>query len=122
MFCAIKSIAITTPGKYKCLNHDAIGHLIPLIHDPLSEMRVNALKIITCLSEAPEGRKELLKHVDNVIIFCFCFTFYFQNNIYIYFSIISFTKFLKIRKLESDQVPIVSKHAIIAVKIITWKP
>ena len=55
-------------------------------------MRVNALKAITCLSEAPEGRKELLNHIENV------------------------------KKLENDPVPIVAKHAHIAVKIITWKP
>jgi hypothetical protein len=109
-------IAITTPGKYKCLKANAIPNLIALIHDELSEMRVNSLKVslekneflnlfekinsntffslkaITCLSEAPEGRKELLKHIEDV------------------------------KKLEVDPVPIVSKHAQIAVRIITWKP
>lgn len=89
---AIEAIAITTPGKYKCLKANAIPNLIALIHDELSEMRVNSLKAIACLSEAPEGRKELLNHIENV------------------------------RKLENDPIPIVAKHAEIAVRIITWKP
>ena len=38
-------IAITTPGKYKCLKANAIPNLIALIHDELSEMRVNSLKV-----------------------------------------------------------------------------
>lgn len=29
-------------------------------------MRVNALKVITCLSEAPEGREWLIEHVPKV--------------------------------------------------------
>lgn len=89
---AIETIAITTPGKYKCIKAGAILNLIELINDELSEMRVNSLKAITCLSEAPEGRKELLTHIENV------------------------------KKLEDDPVPIVAKHAQIAVRIITWKP
>lgn len=47
---------------------------------------------MSCVSEAPEGRRELLKYIDEV------------------------------RKLVDDQVPIVAKHAEIAVRVITWKP
>ncbi|CAF1111256.1 unnamed protein product [Brachionus calyciflorus] len=89
---AIEAIAITTPGKYSCIKAGAIESLVELLNDELSEMRVNALKAITCLAEAPEGRKELLDHIE------------------------------KIKKLLDDNVPIVSKHAGIAVRIITWKP
>lgn len=47
---------------------------------------------MSCISEAPEGRRELLTHLD------------------------------EIRKLVEDKVPIVAKHAQIAVRVITWKP
>lgn len=47
---------------------------------------------MSCVSEAPNGRRELLNHIDQV------------------------------RKLEDDKVPIVAKHAQIAVRVITWKP
>ena len=47
---------------------------------------------MSCVSEAPEGRRLLLNHIDAV------------------------------RKLVEDQVPIVTKHAEIAVRVITWKP
>lgn len=89
---ALESIAITTPGKYSCLKEGAINHLVPLIDESLSETRVNALKAITCLAESPEGRRELQQYVD------------------------------KIKNLVNDQVPIVAKHAEIAVKVIIWKP
>lgn len=47
---------------------------------------------MTCVSEAPEGRKELFKYIEEV------------------------------RKLVNDEVPIVAKHAEIAVRVITWRP
>lgn len=47
---------------------------------------------MSCISEAPEGRRDLLKYIDEV------------------------------RGLVSDKVPIVAKHADIAVRVITWKP
>jgi hypothetical protein len=55
-------------------------------------MRVNSLKAISCLAEAPEGRTELLKSIN------------------------------AIEKLMKDSVPIVAKHAGIAFRVITWKP
>ena len=36
------------------------------MNDENSEVRLNAIKAITMLSEAPEGRKALLNHVDMV--------------------------------------------------------
>lgn len=89
---ALETIAITTPGKYSCINAGAIDLTVPLINSSFSEVKLNALKLMTCLSEAPEGRKELLKHIE------------------------------KIKQLENDPMPIVSKHANIAVRTITWKP
>ena len=43
---ALEAISITTPGKYACINAGAVANLVSLINDPLSEMRVNALKVI----------------------------------------------------------------------------
>lgn len=59
-------IAITTKGKYTAIAADAIPNLLNLVDDNDSEVRVNVLKAITCLSEAPEGRKALLPHVEKV--------------------------------------------------------
>lgn len=89
---ALEAISITTEGKYACIKQDAIDSLIPLISDSNSEARVNGLKAITCLAETPEGRAKLLEHVESI------------------------------KELQGDKVPIVSKHACIAVKVITWKP
>lgn len=51
-----------------------------------------SFQVISCLAEAPEGRKSLLEEVENI------------------------------KKLVDDPVPIVAKHAAISVRIITWKP
>lgn len=42
---ALESIAITTPGKYSCIKEGAINNLVHLIDEPLSETKVNALKV-----------------------------------------------------------------------------
>ncbi len=42
---ALESIAITTEGKYACMKENAIENLITLISDPMSEARVNSLKV-----------------------------------------------------------------------------
>lgn len=89
---AIMTITITTKGKYTAINGGAIPALVELVDDHKSEVRANALKAITCLSEAPEGRVELLKHID------------------------------RIRERTKDPIPAVVKHANIAVKVITWTP
>ncbi|CAI9744140.1 radial spoke head 14 [Octopus vulgaris] len=83
-------IAITTPGKFKALH--ALDTLVFLTKDQNSEVRTNALKALTCLSEAPRGRKILLNHVE------------------------------KIQVLTSDPVPAVAKAASIALQVICWKP
>ena len=43
---ALEAIAITTEGKHSCIKENAIESLIALIDDPLSEARVNALKVL----------------------------------------------------------------------------
>ena len=63
-----------------------------LVDDSCSEVRLNTLKALTCLSEAPEGRSRLLADVE------------------------------KIRARTFDEMPAVVKAANIAVKVITWKP
>lgn len=89
---ALEAIAITTQGKYSCIKENAVENLVCLIDDTNSECRVNGLKAISCLAETPEGRGDLLKFIE------------------------------KIKHLENDNVPIVAKHASIAVRVITWKP
>lgn len=64
---ALEVIAITTQGKYSCISAGCIPLLIPLLDNTHSEVRLNALKLMTCLSEAPEGRSELLKNIEKVI-------------------------------------------------------
>ncbi len=65
-FFVIFRITITTEGKYKALEAQAIPKLVRLVNDDNSEVRLNAIKAITMLSEAPEGRKALLNHVEMV--------------------------------------------------------
>ncbi|VDQ00579.1 unnamed protein product [Trichobilharzia regenti] len=42
--------------------------LLILVDDENSRVRVNALKVITCLSETPEGRRILLDHLNKMEI------------------------------------------------------
>ena len=44
----------------------AIPKLVNLVNDKTSEVRLNAIKAITTLSEAPEGRQALLENVSTV--------------------------------------------------------
>ncbi len=41
----IYRIAITTPGKYSCINAGAIDLTVPLINSSFSEVKLNALKV-----------------------------------------------------------------------------
>ncbi len=86
------TISITTKGKYTALEAEAVLELVGLVDDPCSEVRLNSIKALTCLSEAPEGRKILLEHVE------------------------------KIKEHTKDPIPAVVKAAEIAVRVITWKP
>ncbi|ESP02559.1 hypothetical protein LOTGIDRAFT_224792 [Lottia gigantea] len=89
---AIMTITITTKGKYTAINCNAIEALVKLVNHQSSEVRLNALKALTCLSEAPEGRDVLLLFVDSI------------------------------KERTEDSVPAVVNAAKIAVKVITWKP
>ncbi|XP_059162008.1 radial spoke head 14 homolog [Physella acuta] len=89
---AIMTITITTKGKYTAIHALTIPSLVSLVDDLNSEVRLNAIKALTCLSEAPEGRQELLQHVD------------------------------KIRNHMKDNIQSVANAAKTAVKVITWLP
>lgn len=89
---ALMMITITTKGKYTALEADAVEPLILLVDDDNTEVRVNVLKVLTNLSEAPEGRKALLPYID------------------------------KIKTRLEDTNPSIAKAADIAVKTILWKP
>ncbi|KAK6973879.1 radial spoke head 14 [Biomphalaria glabrata] len=69
-----------------------IPALVNLVDDINSEVRLNAIKALTCLAEAPEGRRELLQHVE------------------------------QIRNHTKDHREAVAHAARIAVKVITWLP
>ncbi|XP_014344956.1 radial spoke head 14 homolog [Latimeria chalumnae] len=90
---ALMTATITTQGKYAALNANAIGPLLNLVNDATSsEVRLNVIKAITTLSEAPEGRKELLASVH------------------------------LLQERQSDENEAVRKAADTAVQVITWKP
>ncbi|BHF64923.1 Radial spoke head 14 [Sparganum proliferum] len=89
---ALAFTSVTTHGRYTAINADAIPNLLRLLVHSCSRVRVNGLKAITCIAEAPEGRRILLDHVDNI------------------------------KKLTEDEDAGVRKHANIAVDVITWKP
>lgn len=87
------SITITTRGKYLAMDCRIIPRLLRLLQDDTVELRLNALKLITTLSETPTGRAELLLSLPEV------------------------------SRLKSDDVSAaVRKAAQIAEKTITWKP
>ena len=71
---------------------NAIPALKELINDPRSETRLNAIKALTTLAEAPQARARLLDYV----------TF--------------------ISERESDPSKAVARAATIAKKVITWQP
>lgn len=79
-------------GKYAAIDAAAIETLLPLIHDGKSKVRLYSIKALTMLSEAPEGRKTLLCHVEE----------------------------FKLRMEDPNKA--VRRAAEIAVEVITWKP
>ena len=70
-----------------------LPRLLKLLNEPCVELRLNALKVITCLSEAPKARVELLK---------------------------SLTEIAKLKQDADSQA--IRKAAQIAERTITWKP
>ena len=48
-----------TKGKYAVLEASALEKLVPLLSDINSEVRLNAIKALTLLAEAPKAKVEL---------------------------------------------------------------
>ena len=90
---ALMSVTITTPGKKETIKWGAIPKLIPLISDPTPEVQINAIKVVTTLSEDPQGRESLLEAVE---------------------------KLSDIAARSSDGY--IRRAAEVAVRTITWKP
>lgn len=89
---ALSIISIITAGKYATIRADAIPKLLVMLNNDSTELIVNALKVIACIAEAPEGREKLLKSVDQIERYC------------------------------DHRIPNLAKHAQIAAKVIKWKP
>ena len=53
------SISVITKGKYAVLEASALDKLIPLLSDINSEVRLNAIKALTLLAEAPKAKVQL---------------------------------------------------------------
>ncbi|XP_044631303.1 radial spoke head 14 homolog isoform X1 [Equus asinus] len=89
---ALMYATVTTEGKYAALDAEAITPLLGLLFSPLSKARLNAIKALTMLAEAPEGRRFLQAHVPNF------------------------------RALEKDDNEAVRRAALVAIKVVEWKP
>ncbi|MBN3284458.1 RSP14 protein, partial [Polyodon spathula] len=89
---ALMSATVTTAGKYAALSADALPPLLGLVRSPQMSVCLNAVKAITVLAEAPEGRKELLKHLD------------------------------LLEDLRGHDSEITRRAAETAMRVITWKP
>ena len=63
-------MVVTTEGKKLALEASALPSLEPLVGDTSSEVRFNAIKAITLLAEAPEGRRAL-QHLVNKLEDCY---------------------------------------------------
>lgn len=86
-------ITITTHGKYLALDANALPRLLKLLKEPSVELRLNALKALTTLSEAPKARSELLRSLTDIV------------------------------ELKNDpDSQAIRKAAQIAERTITWKP
>lgn len=90
--CRVCTTFNYSAGKYKALESGAIPALKDLINSEKSEARLNAIKALTTLAEAPRGRAKLLENVKDI------------------------------SEHESDSSKAVARAAEIAKKVITWKP
>jgi len=86
-------ITITTRGKHLALDTNVLPRLLKLLKEPCVELRLNALKVITVLSEAPKARAQLLNSLSEIVTL----------------------------KADHDSQAI-RKAAQIAERTITWKP
>ncbi|KAL1771413.1 radial spoke head 14-like [Sigmodon hispidus] len=90
---ALMHAAVTTEGKYAALDADAITPLLELLCSTVTtKVCLNAIKALTMLAEAPEGRKLLHSHVPTFRLF-------------------------QLHKNEAIQ-----RAAEVAIKVIEWKP
>lgn len=60
------SIAVITQGKYAILSPATLERLMDLLDDNDSEIRLNSIKLLSLLAEAPEGKKDLLVALSKV--------------------------------------------------------
>jgi hypothetical protein len=88
----LMSIAVITDGKYAILETNILSSLVELLTESTSEVRLNAVKTLTLLAETPKGKELLKSNLD------------------------------KVKLLEGDVHPVVSKAAKTAYNVITWTP
>ncbi|XP_051008456.1 radial spoke head 14 homolog [Acomys russatus] len=90
---ALMHATVTTEGKYAALDADAITPLLELLCSSSTvKVCLNAIKALTMLAEAPEGRKLLHNHVSTFRLF-------------------------QMNKNEAIQ-----RAAQVAIKVIEWRP
>lgn len=75
------------------LEAQILSHLLKLLNEPCVELRLNVLKVITCLAEAPKARADLLEYLTDIA---------------------------KLKQDADSQA--IRKAAQIAERTITWKP
>ncbi|OBS57996.1 hypothetical protein A6R68_10880, partial [Neotoma lepida] len=67
---ALMHATVTTEGKYAALDAFAIPPLLELLcSTSTTKVCLNAIKALTMLAEAPEGRKSLLSHLPTFRVF-----------------------------------------------------
>ncbi|XP_052600670.1 radial spoke head 14 homolog isoform X1 [Peromyscus californicus insignis] len=90
---ALMHAAVTTEGKYAALDVDAIAPLLELLCSTTqSKVCLNAIKALTMLAEAPEGRRLLQPHLPTLRVF------------------------------QQHKNEAIQRAAQIAIKVIEWKP
>ncbi|XP_066111115.1 radial spoke head 14 homolog [Saccopteryx bilineata] len=89
---ALMYATVTTAGKYAALAVEAINPLLKMLGLPSRKARLNAIKALTMLAEAPEGRKFLQVHVAA----------------------------FRVLQVDTDQA--VQRAAKVAIEVIEWKP
>ena len=60
------SIAVITDGKYIILSPDVIQQLEDLLDDSESEIRLNAIRLLSLLAETPKGKQDIAAALDKV--------------------------------------------------------
>ena len=62
------SIAVITEGKYAVLECETLDRLVQLVEDSKSEVRLNAIKVLSLVAEAPKGKQQLIPALTKVYI------------------------------------------------------